>query len=124
MVTKCVIVNDIIVNAITETAFNPEYEAAVIEAEPAKFTLFRKIGCDNVYKKTETFKAIFDNKFYNDVVDYVRSMKGVILSKDNNSDTVMKAEKLRGILGNVRLVKLIFVVNTLTNGSDCDVCEC
>ena len=75
-------------------------------------------------RKQKLLRLFLITNFYNDVVDYVRSMKGVILSKDNNSDTVMKAEKLTGILGNVRLVKLIFVVNTLTNGSDCDVCEC
>ena len=51
-------------------------------------------------------------------------MNGGILSIENDFDAVMKDEKLERLLGNVRLNRMVFELKQITNGKDCEPCEC
>ena len=116
--------NDMYIGRNTDMALNLETQIGVFQNGGASFDLLQKVGCNRLYSKTTTYKILYNEKNYNEAWQYVQDMNGGILSIENDFDAVMKDEKLERLLGNVRLNRMVFELKQITNGKDCEPCEC
>lgn len=116
--------NNVYVNDANGMAWNPEREIGIIQNGVADYDYAFKVGCDKVYLITTTFKALFKDSWHNDTINYIKSLKGDIVSVDNDFDSVMKSENLDSIMGNVRINRIIFKIKTHGDGRDCEPCKC
>ncbi|HON21122.1 MAG TPA: hypothetical protein PLW70_07295 [Bacteroidales bacterium] len=116
--------NDMYIGRNTDMALNLETQIGVFQNGGASFDFLQKVGCNRLYSKTTTYKILYNEKNYNEAWQYVQDMNGGILSIENDFDAVMKDEKLERLLGNVRLNRMVFELKQITNGKDCEPCEC
>lgn len=116
--------NDMYIGRNTDMALNLETQIGVFQNGGASFDFLHKVGCNRLYSKTTTYKILYNEKNYNEAWQYVQDMNGGILSIENDFDAVMKDEKLERLLGNVRLNRMVFELKQITNGKDCEPCEC
>lgn len=112
-------------NLVTQDdrAFNAEGEAALVKINPANFELKFKAGCVPIYEKTQEYKLL-TAKFDNDLIDYINGLSGTITAINEDFEQVMNDEGLQDLLGNARVIRINFTTKTLTNGMDCNPCDC
>lgn len=116
--------NDMYVDKKTDRAINFENQIGLFVNGQATFDFFQKVGCDKLYYKSTSYKLLYDEKYYNEAWAKVKEMKGLLTSIESDFDNIMKDEKLERALGNVRINRMIFQTKVMTNGKDCEPCEC
>lgn len=123
-IRECIRKNELYVHKTDDAAFNPEREIALIKDGSTPYEFAFRVGVSNLYNKTEVWKMLYPVDAYNEAWTYVKSVKGKITSVEDDFDAVMKDENLSGALGSVRINRINFEIKTLTNGKDCEPCEC
>lgn len=123
-IVECIKKNDMYIQVKDEKAYNPETDIALIKDGSTPFEFAYNIGFIKMYNKVETWKLLYPDTNYSEAWQYVKEIKGTITSNDTNFEEVMTDENLTGILGNIRINRLNFEIKTLTNGKNCEPCEC
>lgn len=106
-----------------DRAFNAEQEAALVRDGIPTFVPAFTYGCERAYNKTEKFKLL-TTKQDSDIDDYISSVKGIVTGIDPDFEKVMKDNGLQDLLGKTRIIQINFEVKTVTNGRNCEPCEC
>lgn len=106
-----------------DRAFNPEQEAALVKDGSADFAEKFRYGCNIAYDRVQKWK-ILTTEQDEDIDDYIRSVRGIVTEIDDNFEKVMKDEGMQDLLGKCRIIKISFETKTVTNGRNCDDCEC
>lgn len=116
--------NNMYVGKRTDMAIDFETQIGLFVNGQSSFDFFQKVGCEKLYYMSTSYKLLYDERKYNEAWEKVKEMNGLLTSIESDYDTVMKDERLENALGNVRINRIIFQTKVVTNGKNCEPCEC
>ena len=122
-IVEVVLKNNQYIRRDNDVALNLEREIGVFTM-PKSYEFRFRAGKNKIYNEVVNYKALYKEDMYDYIWQWIADKKGTITNISNNFDEVAKEENLVGVLGAGRINKVMFTIKRITNGRDCEPCEC